>query len=156
MNDSIRALFPSLSRKYKGKDLIFLDGPAGVQVPNRVIEAISNYYKTSNANSHGYFITTRETDDVLAQVRRDMADFLGTQSIDSISLGYNMTSLNFSLSKAIARILQPGDEILITQLDHEANRGPWINLRENGIIVKEVNLLPSGETRLCRPGIQIK
>jgi cysteine desulfurase family protein (TIGR01976 family) len=145
MNTTIRDFFPALSRKHNGSPLIFLDGPAGVQVPKRVIEAISNYYKYSNANSHGYFITTRETDQVLDQVRQDMADFLGAEGPETISLGANMTSLNFSLSKAILRVLQAGDEILITQLDHEANRGPWLTLRENGIIVKEVKLLENGK-----------
>ena len=144
MNNTIRDFFPALSRKHNGKSLIFLDGPAGVQVPNRVIEAVSNYYKASNANSHGYFITTQETDQVLDNVRKDMADFLGAEGPETISLGQNMTTLNFSLSKAIGRVLRPGDEILITQLDHEANRGPWINLRELGVVVREVKLLDNG------------
>ena len=124
MNTAIRNFFPALSRKHNGNNLVFLDGPAGVQVPIQVINAISGYYKNSNANSHGYFITTRETDEVLSNVRQDMAAFLGAEGPETISLGQNMTTLNFSLSKAIQRALQLGDEILITQIDHEANRGP--------------------------------
>ncbi len=146
MNDQIiRNQFPSLNREYNGRPLIYLDGPAGTQVPQSVIDAISNYYKTCNANSHGQFITTRETDQMMEDVREKMAAFLGAETGHLISFGQNMTTLNFSLSKAIARALQPGDEILITQLDHEANRGPWLSLRAHGIIVREVSLLPNGK-----------
>ena len=144
MHESIRAFFPALSRVHKGKHLIFLDGPAGVQVPNRVIEAISNYYATSNANTHGQFVTSVETDELMNKLRQNAADFLGAEGPHTISFGQNMTSLNYSLSRAIGKTLLPGDEVLITQLDHEANRGPWLALREQGIIVREVELLPEG------------
>jgi cysteine desulfurase family protein (TIGR01976 family) len=144
MNQSIRTQFPALQRLHNGKPLIFLDGPAGTQVPQPVIDAIRDYYKNSNANTHGQFITTRETDAIMDATRASLAAFLGAEAAHTISLGQNMTTLNFSLSRAIGRILQPGDEILITQLDHEANRGPWFALRERGIIVKEVRLLPNG------------
>lgn len=144
MNSSLREQFPALARQQHGKPLVFLDGPAGVQVPQSVIEAISDYYKTSNANSHGHFLTTRETDEVLEQSREDLAVFLGAEGKHTISFGQNMTTLNFQLARAMGRILQAGDEILITQLDHEANRGPWLGLREQGILVKEIPLLPSG------------
>lgn len=144
MNDQFYQQFPALQRKQDGKTFIFLDGPAGTQVPNTVIDAISHYYKNSNANSHGAFLTTRETDAILDGTREKVAAFLGAEGPETISLGQNMTSLNFSLSRAIARALQAGDEILITQLDHEANRGPWLTLREKGIIVKEIPLLSEG------------
>lgn len=144
MNDSFRQLFPALQRRYEGAPLVFLDGPAGTQVPRSVIEAMAHYYENSNANTHGAFITSRETDAVMDQVRSDCAAFLGAEGPHTISLGQNMTSLNFSLARAIGRALQPGDEILITQLDHEANRGPWLSLREAGIIVREVRLLSEG------------
>ncbi|MEM1321077.1 MAG: cysteine desulfurase-like protein [Bacteroidota bacterium] len=132
--------FPSLKRQVNGNDAIFLDGPAGTQVPQSVIDAISHYYQTSNANSHGLFATTQETDHLLDQTRAKVADFLGAEGPHCISWGANMTTLNFSLSRAIGRALQPGDEVLITQLDHEANRGPWLSLRELGIVVREVKL----------------
>ena len=132
--------FPSLQRKHNGNNLIYLDGPGGTQVPQPVIDSISDYYKNSNSNTHGNFITTRETDKVISDARKAVADFLGAESEENISFGANMTTLNFSLSKAILRSLNPGDEILISQLDHESNRGPWLNLRENGIIVKEINI----------------
>jgi cysteine desulfurase family protein (TIGR01976 family) len=105
---------------------------------------MSDYYKTSNSNTHGAFITTQETDALMHAMRQTVADFLGAESSTSISVGQNMTTLNFALARGIGRILQPGDEILITQLDHEANRGPWLSLRERGIVVREINLLESG------------
>ena len=144
MHAAFRDHFPALSRLHRGKPLIFLDGPAGVQVPRQVIDAISGYYENSNANSHGYFLTSQETDEVLDGARMRMAEFLGAEGPETISFGQNMTSLNFSLSRAIVRNLQAGDEILITQLDHEGNRGPWLSLREQGIIVREVRLRPEG------------
>lgn len=144
MNETIRDQFPALQRQHNGKPLIFLDGPAGTQVPQVVIDAITDYYKNSNANTHGQFLTTQETDAIMHATRENLATFLGAEDAHTISLGQNMTTLNFSLSRAIGRLLQPGDEILITQLDHEANRGPWLALREQGIVVKEVRLLPSG------------
>ncbi len=124
--------------------MVFLDGPAGTQVPQSVIEAISHYYSTSNANTHGAFITTRETDDIIQHMRQSMAALLGAENEDTISIGQNMTSLNFALARAMSRILQPGDEVLITQLDHEANRGPWLTLTRFGINVKEVVLKSDG------------
>ena len=144
MNSSIRKQFPALSRLHQNKSLIFLDGPAGVQVPEMVIDAIANYYRNSNANAHGYFITAEETDQILDRTRQDVATFLGAASSSQISFGQNMTSLNFALSQAIGKKLQKGDEILITQLDHEANRGPWLSLRELGVVVREVKLLENG------------
>jgi len=142
--DQCASDFPALARTIEGQSLVFLDGPGGVQVPESVIDAISHYYQTSNANTHGYFITTKETDEVLNQARQDMADFLGAQSPDTISFGQNMTTLNFSLTKALARHLPAGCEILITQLDHEANRGPWLRMRDEGFLVREVKLKPDG------------
>jgi len=142
--EKIISQFPSLQRTYKRKKLVYLDGPAGTQVPTAVIDAISNYYKNSNANSHGFFVTTHETDTMLDNTRQKIADFLGAAGPETISWGANMTTLNYSLARAIGRALQPGDEILITQLDHEANRAPWLSLRESGIVVREVRLLADG------------
>lgn len=136
--------FPALTRLHLERELVHLDGPAGVQVPQAVIDAIANYYQQSNSNTHGYFITAQETDEVLTATREKMAAFLGAEGPHTISFGQNMTSLNFSLSRAIGRILQPGDEILITQLDHESNRGPWLSLREKGIVVREVAIQEDG------------
>jgi len=140
----VRELFPSLHRTHNKLPLIFLDGPAGTQVPQSVIDSIAHYYKNSNANTHGTFLTTHETDQVVHHMRQCMAALLGAESEHCISIGQNMTTLNFALARAMSRVLKPGDEVLITQLDHEANRGPWLTLRDFGIKVREVNLLPSG------------
>jgi cysteine desulfurase family protein (TIGR01976 family) len=137
-----RADFPSLARQHNGHTLAFFDGPGGTQVPQAVIDAILQYYMTSNANTHGSFITSQETDRVVEETREAMAAFLGAESNCCLSFGANMTSLTFSLSKAIGRFLQPGEEILITRLDHEANRGPWLALRERGIRVREAAIKP--------------
>ncbi|MBX2874434.1 MAG: cysteine desulfurase-like protein [Saprospiraceae bacterium] len=145
MTPDLRLQFPALQRIHNGRELVFLDGPAGVQVPHVVIDSISHYYKNSNANGHGAFITTQETDVVIDETRSRMATFLGAEGPNTISFGQNMTTLNFSLSQAIRRALHPGDEIVITQLDHESNRGPWLELRDKGIVVREVRLLPTGE-----------
>jgi cysteine desulfurase family protein (TIGR01976 family) len=141
-----RADFPSLARRQDDKrlPLAFLDGPAGTQVPGAVIEAIAGYYRTCNANTHGQFVTSRESDALIAATRETVATFLGAPSGRTISLGQNMTTLCYSLSHALGRDLSAGDEVVITQLDHEANRGPWIALRERGVNVKEVRLHPEG------------
>ncbi|MCB9274373.1 MAG: cysteine desulfurase-like protein [Lewinellaceae bacterium] len=144
MNEQFRKQFPALQREHNGSALVFMDGPGGTQVPQQVIEAISQYYRVSNANTHGAFITAQETDAVVDGTREAMAQFLGAEGPHTISFGQNMTTLNYSLSRAIGRALQPGDEVLITQLDHEGNRGPWLSLREQGIIVKEIRLGQDG------------
>jgi cysteine desulfurase family protein (TIGR01976 family) len=140
-----RGDFPALDREYNGARLAYFDGPGGTQVPSVVIEAVSDYYRRYNSNIHGMFVTTNETDKMLQDARETMADFLGAPSWRCISFGANMTTLNFSLAHAIAKGMSEGDEIVITELDHEANRGPWLNLRQYGVVVKEVGLLPSGE-----------
>ena len=136
-----RADFPSLKRTHKGLPLVYLDGPAGTQVPQQVIDAISAYYTTCNANTHGQFPTAIESDRLLEQARRTVATFLGAPDSTTISFGANMTTLNYSLSHAIGRLLRTGDEIVITELDHEGNRGPWLGLRDQGIVVREVAVL---------------
>ena len=140
----IREDFPSLRREWNGEALKYFDGPGGSQVPEQVITAVSDYYRASNSNIHGHFVTSRETDEILEQSRLAISDFLGAPGPETISLGANMTTLNYSLSHALVRDFAPGDEILITALDHEANRGPWLGLRERGIIVKEVPVTEEG------------
>ena len=136
--------FASLGRTVNGRPLAYLDGPAGTQVPEPVIAAMTAYYRTSNANVHGEFVTSRETDHLLDATREAVAAFLGAPSWREVSFGQNMTTLNFLLSQALVRVMKPGDEIVITQLDHEANRGPWLELRERGITLREVALRPDG------------
>jgi cysteine desulfurase family protein (TIGR01976 family) len=129
--------FPSLQRVHNGLPLAYLDGPAGTQIPRQVIDAITSYYTTCNANTHGEFITAVESDRMLEEARLAIAAFLGAPDATTISFGANMTTLNYSLSRAIGRMLKPGDEVIITELDHEANRGPWLGLREHGVVVRE-------------------
>jgi cysteine desulfurase family protein (TIGR01976 family) len=136
--------FPALQKPREGVELAFLDGPGGVQIPAAVIEAMADSYATCNVNTHGHFAPSREVDRRMWRARATLAAFLGAESAECISFGQNMTTLNFSLSTALGRTLQPGDEVLITQLDHEANRGPWLRLAERGIVVQEVRLEPGG------------
>lgn len=135
----IRDQFPALSQEINGQPVIFFDGPGGTQVPQTVIAAISDYLLHSNANSHGTFATSERTDALIASAREAIADFLGCHS-DEVVFGANMTTLTFAISRAIGRSLQPGDEILVTQLDHSANVSPWKALQEQGIIVRTVDV----------------
>ncbi|HEV7785756.1 MAG TPA: aminotransferase class V-fold PLP-dependent enzyme, partial [Thermoanaerobaculia bacterium] len=136
--------FPALGRIVDGRALAFLDGPAGTQVPEAVIDAVSGYYRTANANTHGEFPTSHESDRLLHETREAAAAFLGAPSWRQVSFGQNMTTLNYALSHALVKEMAPGDEIVITQLDHEANRGPWLALQERGITVREVALRMDG------------
>jgi cysteine desulfurase family protein (TIGR01976 family) len=136
--------FPALARAPEGLKLAYLDGPGGSQVPQVVIDALGDFYATCNVNTHGNFWPSQEVDRRMAAAREALAAFLGAENASCISFGQNMTTLNYALSAAIGHTLQPGDEVLITQLDHEANRGPWLRLQERGMIIQEVRLLPSG------------
>lgn len=140
-----RGDFPSLSRTFGGHPVAFLDGPGGTQVPKPVIDAIVDCYRNRNVNTHGNFRPSAELDKRILEARCAVADLLGAQGHEQISIGQNMTTLAFSLSRAISRTIRPGDEVLITQLDHEANRGPWQSLQERGAVVREVPLLPTGD-----------
>jgi cysteine desulfurase family protein (TIGR01976 family) len=140
-----RGDFPSLSRTVGAHPVAFLDGPGGTQVPQPVIDAIVDCYRNRNVNTHGNFQPSMELDTRMLEARCAVADLLGAQGPEQISFGQNMTTLAFSLSRAIGRTIRPGDEVLITQLDHEANRGPWQSLQERGAVVREVPLLPTGE-----------
>lgn len=129
---AFRRHFPSLAREVDGHPAAFFDGPGGSQVPLAVIDAQRDYYLNHNANTHGPFATSQESDAVVAGARRAMADFLGAESDGCISFGQNMTSLNFALAHAIGRTLGPGDEAVVTELDHDANVAPWLTLSEHG------------------------
>jgi cysteine desulfurase family protein (TIGR01976 family) len=134
--------FPALT---KNPGLAFLDGPGGSQVPRTVVDAIADLYASCNVNTHGNFAPSREVDRRMEAARSVVAAFLGAESGSCISFGQNMSTLCFSLSHAIGRTVKEGDEVLITQLDHEANRGPWLALKERGAVVREVRLMESGE-----------
>lgn len=137
----IRAQFPALRQTHNGHPVLFLDGPGGTQVPQSVVEAMTHYLVTSNANLHGAFATSVRTDAIVKQARSAAADFLGCEA-DEVVFGANMTTLTFALSRAIGRELQPGDEIVVTNLDHDANVSPWLALRERGVIVRTVDIHP--------------
>ena len=135
----VRSQFPSLSQTVAGQPAVFLDGPGGTQVPQRVIDAISDYLKNSNANTCGAYATSRRTDVVIAGARAAMADFFGCDP-DEVVFGPNMTTLTFALSRSLGRELGPGDEILLTHLDHDANVSPWRALEERGVTIRFVDV----------------
>lgn len=145
-----RGDFPSLWRTIGGHPVAFLDGPGGTQVPKPVIDAIVDCYRNRNVNTHGNFPPSAELDERMLEARCAVSDLLGATGYERISVGQNMTTLAFALSRAIGRTIRPGDEVLITQLDHEANRGPWRLLEERGAVVREVPLLPTGELDYAR------
>jgi cysteine desulfurase family protein (TIGR01976 family) len=137
--------FPALNQAAKnGVELAYLDGPGGSQVPQPVIGAIADVYATCNVNTHGNFPPSQEVDRRMQRAREVLAAFLGAKDESCISFGQNMTTLNYALSAAVAHTLKSGDEVVITALDHEANRGPWSRLSEHGISVQEVRLQSSG------------
>jgi cysteine desulfurase family protein (TIGR01976 family) len=128
---ALRTRFPALAT-----GLAFFDGPGGTQVPTDVIEAIAGYLRRSNANAGGFFATSRQTDAVIADARLAAAELLSCTP-DEVVFGPNMTTLNFSLSRALARELSAGDEIVVTRLDHDANVAPWLELaRDLGLVVR--------------------
>ena len=135
----IRSQFPSLAQTVNGHPAVFMDGPGGTQVPQRVVEAIANYLRHDNANTGGAYATSRHTDAVIAEARSAMADFLHCGS-DEVVFGPNMTTLTFAISRAIGRELKPGDEILLTRLDHDANVSPWLLMAEDrGVQIRWVD-----------------
>jgi cysteine desulfurase family protein (TIGR01976 family) len=133
-----RAQFPALAQTVNGNPAVFLDGPGGTQVPQQVIDAISNYLSHNNANTHGAYLTSHHTDRMIEEARSAMADFLNCHA-DEIVFGPNMTTLTFAMSRALGRYLAPGDEIVLTLLDHDANFSPWKALEEKGVIIRTVN-----------------
>jgi cysteine desulfurase family protein (TIGR01976 family) len=135
----VRAQFPALATQVGGQTAAFLDGPAGTQVPKQVIEAIQNYLVNSNANSGGVFLTSRRSDEMIANTRAAMADFFNCEP-DEVVFGQNMTTLTFALSRAIGRELRAGDEILLTTLDHDANFSPWKALEEKGVVIRVADI----------------
>ena len=134
--DGIRAHFPALSRREGAHAVAYFDGPGGTQVPRAVAEAMTDYLLEHNANTHWAYPTSAETDALLAASRESLADFLGASS-GEISFGANMTTILFHIARAIGRTLQPGDEIIVTELDHHANIAPWQALaRERGAVLR--------------------
>jgi len=122
---AVRSEFPALMRRVAGSPVVYLDGPGGSQTPDRVIRAVAGYLAESNANCGGPFASSETTDVLLHEARRAAADFLGCE-FDEVVFGANTTTINFSLAHALARTLACGDEIIVTELDHDANVSPWL------------------------------
>ena len=136
-----RDQFPALARTVQGQNVAYFDGPGGTQVPNCVIDAISDYLSNRNANHEGLFLTSRESDQMLHETHRAVADLLGASDPECVCFGSNMTTLTFALSRSLAKTWQPGDEVVVTKLDHDANVTPWVLAAEDaGVQVRYVNI----------------
>jgi len=138
----VRSQFPALAVQVNGRPAVYFDGPGGTQVPQRVIDAMRDYLMNSNANTHGAFLTSRRSDEVIAGAHTALADLLGCDA-DEVIFGPNMTTLTFSLSRALGREFGPGDELVVTRLDHDGNVAPWWALEERGCRVRFVDMNPS-------------
>ncbi len=141
-----RHYFPSLDLEFEGKKAIYFDNPGGTQVVQQVIDAMVTYFREANANTHGAFLTSNRTDQIIADARSSIVDFLHAASPNEIVFGPNMTSLTFAFSRAIGKTLKPADEIVVTILDHDANVAPWIALQERGVIIRTADVHPENVT----------
>jgi cysteine desulfurase family protein (TIGR01976 family) len=139
---AIRTRFPSLRRPGPdGQPVAWLDGPAGTQVVDTCLRAINDYLLSSNANHGGAFAASFETDEIVHDVRVAVADLLGATDADEVSFGPNMTTITFALSRALGATFAPGDEIVVTRLDHDANVAPWLRIaEERGLVVRWVGI----------------
>ena len=139
--DALRAEFPALRREQDGRPVAFLDGPGGTQVPQRVIDAVAGYLTDSNANHGGAFATSEASDAIAADAHAAVADLLGAGSPDEIKFGYNMSTLTLHIGRSIGATLDPGDEIVVTTLDHEANVSTWEAMAaDRGLTVRKVDI----------------
>ena len=139
---AIRKQFPSLERTLERRPVVYFDGPGGTQIPRQVMDAVAHYYQAMNCNIEGTFVTSEDTDRMLVEAHEAMADFLNARSPDEIAFGLNMTTHAYNVSRAIGRTLHPGDEVVVTVLDHEANVSPWQALEEHGAKVHCVDIRP--------------
>lgn len=146
-SEQIRAQFPALQQLVHGRPAVFFDGPAGTQVPQRVIDAISGYMSHGGSLGGGYFASSYYTDKVVAAARQALMDLFNAHHPDEIAFGQNMTSHTFNVSRALARTWQAGDEIVLTRLDHDANISPWlIAAAERGVTVRWLDIDPTNCT----------
>ncbi len=140
---AIREQFPSLSQTQEGRPVVFFDNPGGTQVPQTVIDAMVQYLVRDNANHAGAFPTSRRSDAMLEEAHQAMADMLGAASRNEVVFGPNMTTLTMGLSRALAQWVKPGDEVIVTRLDHDANISPWMLLaRDAGATLRWVDFRP--------------
>ncbi len=139
--EEIRSHFPALERIHNGFPVAYFDGPGGTQVPRAVVEAMNDYLFHHNANTHWAYPTSEETDELIAEARATLADFFNCEA-NEISFGANMTTITFHIARALGRGYSPGDEIIITELDHHANNAPWQALaKERGVTIRTVRML---------------
>lgn len=137
---SVRDAFPSLAVKDDGRSRIYLDNPAGTQVPAAVVDAIGHYFLYKSSNSGGKFRTSIATDDTWLRAHEDMATFLGAQDASEIVIGQSMTSLTFHMSRSICHDFSPGDQIIISRMEHEGNVGPWLEIaKDKGLEIRWVD-----------------
>jgi len=145
--NAVRSQFPALRRVHQGRPAAFFDGAAGSQVPQSVIDAITDVLANHNANRGGVIPTSQEADERIEEAHRALADFLGAANPAEIVFGQNMTSLTFALSRSLARTWKPGDEIIVTRLDHDANVTPWtLAARDAGAVVHTVEFRARNST----------
>jgi cysteine desulfurase family protein (TIGR01976 family) len=136
--EEIRKQFPALQRRHNGKPVAYFDGPGGTQVPQRVVDAMADYLLHHNANTHWQYPTSNETDVALSRAREAFADLFNA-SPREIAFGNNMTTITFHVARALGRAWGPGDEIVVTELDHQGNVSPWHALaKERGVTVRTV------------------
>ncbi|MCJ7636239.1 MAG: aminotransferase class V-fold PLP-dependent enzyme, partial [Nitrososphaeraceae archaeon] len=138
--EEIRKYFPSIQKKIKGKIRIFLDGAGGTQVPGSVINSMVEYLENNNANQTGVFKTSLATEELLINVRKSIADFINAPSWEEIIIGPNMTTITYGLVFAFSRYFKPGDEIIVSRLDHGANIDTWKSLQDFGIKIKYIEV----------------
>lgn len=129
--DAIRASIPALKREHNGEPVVYLNGPGGTQMPRVVVDAVSDYLLNWNANLGGPFVTSEKTTEIMWEARAAMAAFVNAANPGEISFGGNMTSVTFAFSRALANQWQAGDNIIITELEHEANVSPWIRAAQD-------------------------
>lgn len=147
--NSIRRQFPGLARQHNDRPMVFLDGPGGSQVPQRVIDAVADCLAHHNANDGGAFATSREVGAIADSARRALADLLNADDPDAIVFGPNMTTLTMALSRSLARRWKPGDEIVVTRLDHDANVSPWVlAAKDVGVVVRFLEISPDCRLRM--------
>ena len=141
--EAVRRAYPALAVRDGGHQRIYLDNPAGTQVPQVVIDAMVDVLAHKNANLGGYFATTKAADSLVHEAHVAMADFYNAASPDEIVFGQNMTSLTLHFSRCLGRRLKAGDEIILSRMDHDANVAPWLLLaQDKGLIVKWLDFDP--------------
>src|SRR5271157_1028721 len=139
----LRAEFPALWEMHQDRPLIFFDGPGGTQVHRSVIDAMGQYFEKSNSNAHGVFLHSRRSDEITYLARTAVMKFLNASRPEEIVLGPNMTTLTFRVSQAVGERLGPGDEVVVTRLDHDANISPWTALQRRGVAIQWVDFNPA-------------